>query len=149
MDTEGMPPLSQADLDPMNGRISYQLAQLLDDCHSLLKQWGDTDFSNLKRASSKYGCGFYFKAFDFTCYLWFDNYEWFNRKSQTPFGLTISKNWESSQEVRHLLKEFDAKNTNENSINIQLQAGMDKEQIVNHIIQQTKSVLVFLNERIT
>lgn len=149
MDTEGMPPLSQADLSPMHGRISYQLAQLLDDCYFLLKQWGDTDFSRLQKANSKYGYGFYFKAFGFTCRLWFDNYQWFKLKSQTPFGLTINKNWKSSQRIRHLLKEFNAKNTNEDSISIQLQAGMDKEQIVNHIVQQTKSILVFINERIT
>jgi hypothetical protein len=84
MDSDGMPPLSGSDLDPMNGRISYQLAQLLDDCHSLLKKWNVTDFNRLKKTNSKYGFGFYFEAFDFTCKLYFSNHKWFTRCQVSP-----------------------------------------------------------------
>lgn len=149
MDSDGMPPLSGSDLDPMNGRISYQLTQLLDDCHFLLKKWDVTDFNKLKKTNSKYGFGFYFKAFDFTCDLYFSNYEWFTSELQTPFWLVIGENWESSPKINHLLKKFNLKNTYEDSIGIELKEGMDEEQAINHIVNKTKEVLEYLNEKIT
>lgn len=149
MDSEGMPPLSASDLDPMNGRISYQLAQLLDDCHFLLKKWDVTNFNKFKKTNSKYGFGFYFEAFNFTCNLYFSNHKWFARDLQTPFWLVINKNWKASSEINHLLKELNPENVYEDSIGIELLVGMDKEQAVKHLVKETKEVLEYLNEKTT
>jgi hypothetical protein len=68
---------------------------------------------------------------------------------QTPFWLIIQKNWNPSPEINHLLKIFNLKNTYEDSIGIELKEGMDKEQAINHIVNKTKEVLEYLNEKIT
>lgn len=67
MDVEGMPPLSSFDLDPMNGRVSAHLADIIDECNSVLRHWKHADFSGLKMTSKKYGHGFYFRGYKFGC----------------------------------------------------------------------------------
>ena len=37
MDTEGMPPLSASDLDPMNGRIASHFSDVIDECNAILR----------------------------------------------------------------------------------------------------------------
>lgn len=150
MDSEGMPPLSASDLDPMNGRISYQLTDIIDDCNTILRQWEYTTFKGLKATSTKYGYGFYFEAFDFGCRLYFSNHKWSVREAKTPFWLKIQEEWgKSSQKVKSILKELKTKNAYEDSVGIKLQTGMDKEQAVNHIVTETKAVLIYLHEKIT
>ncbi|VAW65113.1 hypothetical protein MNBD_GAMMA08-2505 [hydrothermal vent metagenome] len=144
MDSEGLPPLSQSDLDPMNGRISFQLTSLLDECHSKLKQWEHCDFNKLQKTSSMYGYGFYFKAYEFTCRLYFSNHKWYIRDTKTPFWLVIQKSWKDSIQINNILNKR-YKSSYENSVGIELQPGMDKEDAIEHIVKISKEILSFLN----
>jgi hypothetical protein len=150
MDEEGMPPLSQSDLDPMNGRIAYQFASLIDECKPILKEWEETDFKKLTASSSTGWNGFYFRAFDFGCQLYFSSYKWFSTNTSTPIWLDIyDKDFKTSQKIYHFLNNFDSQNSyNEDytSYGIELQTGMDKTQIIKHIEAKIKEVLTKLNE---
>ena len=62
------------------------------------------------------------------------------------------KDWKKDEKLYHFLDNLDAENSyNENdyaSYGILLQPGMDKNQVVNHIVNKVKEVLIFLNESI-
>ena len=147
MDTEGMPPLSMSDLAPMNGRISSHFSDVIDECQPILKKWKHSDFKGTKKTSSKYGHGFYFCAYDFTCLLCFDSSEWFRKDCHTPIWLYIwDSKWKKSEKIIRVLKNFDIKNSYDDAYGIVLQTGMDKNQVVNHIVNKTKEVLKYLNE---
>jgi len=146
MDVEGMPPLSISDLDPMNGRLASQFPDIIDECNPLLREWTHSDFKGLKTTSSKYGHGFYFKAFNLGCSLYFDSNKWFVRNNHTPIWLGISdKEWKKSQNINHALNSYDSINSHKSEYGIILNTGMDKSQIINHIVSETKSVLTHLN----
>ncbi len=154
MDAEGIPPLSMSDLDPVNGRRAYQFANLMDECNRLIRKWNKSDFAGLKTTGGKDGYGFYFKAFDFTCKLFFSTYDWAYRGSHSPFSLYIwDKNFKTSEKIHHYLNIFDPENSyndkNASVYAITLKPGMDKEQIVNHLVNKTKEVLSFLNSNIS
>ena len=150
MDDEGMPPLSQSDLDPMNGRIAYQFASIIDECKPVLKKWDKTDFSRLQASSSIGWNGFYFKAFDFFgCQLYFSSYRWFTNKSATPIWIEIyNKDFEISPKIFHFLNQIDSKHSyNEDGISlyaIELKTGMDKHQVIQHIETRVKEILIKL-----
>ncbi|WP_415406987.1 PD-(D/E)XK nuclease family protein [Sulfurovum sp. CS9] len=151
MDEEGMPPISQSDLDPMNGKIAYQFADLIDDCNRLFRNLPDYNFERLKTTSSKDGYGFYFKAFGFGCQLCFSSYDWFAKDSHTPYWLYLwDEAFEEDKKIYHFLNIFDTENSYNDyaSYGILLQTGMDKNQIVNHIEQTVREVLIYLNENI-
>ena len=152
MDKEGMPPLSQSDLDPMNGRIAYQFSDLIDECKSVIRSWKESDFKGTRTTSLKGGHSFYFKAFGFGCQLSFSSYNWFTYENNTPIWLYImDEEWQCPEKIYHYLHNIDA----ENSLNdgcalygIQLQAGMDKAQIINHITNKTKEILINLSKQV-
>lgn len=151
MDEEGMPPLSSSDLSPMNGRINFQFADLIDDCNKLMRQWMVADFKGLKTTSAKDGYGFYFRAFGFGCQLCFSNYDWYTKKSQTPFFLYIwDKDFNENKDIYHFLNTFDRENAYDDfaSYAIILKAGMDKKEIINHLVSTSKDVLIYLDEKI-
>ena len=147
MDVEGMPPLSSFDLDPMNGRVSAHLADIIDECNSVLRHWEHADFSGLKTTSQKYGHGFYFRGYKFGCYLCVANDHWFMRDNHTPIWLSVldydSKKYQS---IEHILNGFDPENTCEYKLGIILKPGMDKSQVVHHIVDRIKATLGHLNE---
>jgi hypothetical protein len=146
MDTEGMPPLSLTDLDPMNGRIASNFADIIDECNSLLRDWEHSDFSGLKTQSNKYGHGFYFRAYELTCYLSYDSYAWFSSDNHAPFWLEITdKDWNISQKINHFLKLLESENADGNKYGIVLLPGMDKEQVVTHITSKVKDILIYLD----
>jgi len=152
MDVDGMPPLSNSDLDPMNGRINYQLISLLDECHSKLKRWDEADFNKMQKSSTKFGHGFYFKAYGFGCRLYFSSHKWFVRTIQAPFWLTIQTNkFQQSQKISNALQRYDSDNSiiDENgvaSFGIKLLPGMDKNQAINHIENEVRNVLSYLKQ---
>jgi len=151
MDDEGMVPLSQSDLDPMNGRVAYQFASLIDECKPILKEWEKTDFKKLTASSSTGWNGFYFRAFDFGCQLYFSSYRWFTCKTSTPIWIEIfDKDFNSSPKIYHFLNNIDPINSfNEDGISvyaIELQTGMDKNQCIKHIELKIKEILTKLNE---
>lgn len=153
MDVEGIAPLSMSDIDPMIGRLIYNFSNLLDECNFLLRKWVRADFKNTKTTPTKEGYGFYFKAFDFGCWLGLSSYDWFSKNSHTPIWLYIqNKKFEKSEKIHHFLNNFDSKNSYDSedcsSYGITLRAGMDKSQIVNHVVGTTKEVLEFLNSNI-
>jgi hypothetical protein len=152
MDEKGIPPLSQSDLDPMNGRVVYQFASLINECKPILKEWEKTNFQGLTASSSVGWNGFYFRAFDFGCQIYFSSYKWFSTDTATPIWIDIfDKDFKTSQKIYHFLNNFDSKNSyNEDytSYGIKLQTGMDKTQIVNHIVNKIKEVLTKLNKDI-
>lgn len=152
MDEEGMPPLSNSDLSPMNGKINFQFADLIDDCNKLMRQWEKADFKGLKTTSAKDGYGFYFRAFNFGCQLCFSNHDWYTKESQTPFYLYIwDKDFNEDKDIYHFLNTFDRENTYDDfaSYAITLKAGMDKKEIIKHLISTSKKVLTYLDEKIT
>ena len=150
MDKEGMPPLSASDLDPMNGRVAAQFADVIDECNFIVRDWEHSDFSGLKTTSKKYGHGFYFRAYNFRCFLFFDSYKWFSYDNHTPIWLSISdQKWKKSENIIHALNDFDSINSFENNYGIVLHTGMDKNQVVNHIVGKAKEVLEYLNNRLS
>jgi len=150
MDSEGMPPLSESDLDPMNGKRFYHFANIIDECNPILREWQHANFIRLKTTSSKYGHGFYFYGYDFGCYLVLDSEKWFTHDSHTPIWLYVmDNNFKESERINHYLKEYDFINSFDSYYGINLFAGHDKNQTINDIIQKTKTVLTYLNEKIT
>lgn len=149
MDSEGMPPLSQSDIDPMNGRVATQFADIIDECNSLLREWKHSDFWGLKTTSFKYGHGFYFYAYESACFLSFNSHHWFVKENHAPFWLHIKTDeWVESEKIAHALNSFDSANSDGCEYGITLQSGMDKDQITSHIISKVKEVTKFLNEKI-
>ena len=153
MDKEGMPPLSMSSLDPMNGKLFYQFTDLIDECNSIIRRWKKSDFKGLKTVGSKNGYGFYFKVLEFGCRLEFSNYDWFSKNSNTPIWLYIQdKNWKKSEKIYHFLNNFDSENSyndqDYSAYGIVLKPGMDKSQIIDHIVNKTKEILEFLNKNI-
>ena len=149
MDTEGMPPLSMSDLDPMNGRIVSQFSDVIDECNPILREWEHANFNKLKTQSKKYGHGFYFLGYDFACFLSFDSYNWYAKDNHTPIWLEITNHeWQETEKINHALNNFDSANSYGNKYGIVLQTGMDKNQVVSHIINKVKEVLRHLNSRL-
>lgn len=149
MDTEGMPPLSVSDLDPMNGRVASQFSDVIDECNSILREWEHSDFTGLKTQGKKYGHGFYFRGYNFACFLSFDSYNWFVNDNHTPIWLNIKdQEWKESENINHALNYFDSTNSYGNNYGIVLHTGMDKDQVVNHIVNKVKEVLEHLSNRL-
>jgi len=153
MDTEGMPPISASDLDTNHARICSQFSDLISECNALLRKWEYADFKGLKTTSFQYGHGFYFKAFNFGCFLNFSTHDWFTKESHTPFWLSIQNlNWEKDYKLHHFLTQYDECNTydedNASLYALTLETGMDKNATINHIVSKTKKVLIFLNDNL-
>ena len=152
MDTEGMPPLSASDLDPMAGRITANFSDVIDECNDILRKWEHSDFKGLNTTSSKYGHGFYFRGYNLGCKLHFDSNKWFTRDNHTPIWLHVgdgaTSRFDELEIINHYLNEYDSGNSFEHDFGIKLDAGMDKNQIVDHIVKETKKVLKFLNEKV-
>ncbi len=150
MDDEGMPPLSQSDLDPMNGRVAYQFTDLIDECNPIMREWEESDFKGTRTTAFKGGHGFYFKAFGFGCQLCFSSYNWFTYKNSTPIWLYImDEEWKHQEKIYHHLNNFDTQNLFNDGCSmygIQLQTGMDKSQAIYHITNKVREVLTKLNE---
>ena len=150
MDSEGMPPLSLSDLDPMNGRITSQFADVINDCNPILREWEHSAFKGLQTTSSKYGHGFYFRAYNFGCYLSFDSNKWFLRDNHSPIWLkVIEHEFKVSEQIKQALNDFDPINSYDEEYGILLQTGMDKAQVVEKIVNQTKEVLCHLNNKLS
>ena len=151
MDTEGMPPLSESDLDPMNGRIASSFADMIDECNSIIREWEQSDFKGLKTTPSKYGYGFYFRGYNFGCYLHSDNKNWFIRDNHTPIWLSIkirdNETWRESDKISHYLNDYESNNSFGCDYGIILTAGMDKNQSITHIVNKVKDVLDYLSRK--
>ena len=146
MDEEGMPPLSQSDLDPMNGRIAYQFASLINECKLVLREWDKTDFTKLQTSASTGWNGVYFRVFDFGCKLYFSSYRWYTSQTATPIWIEIlDRDFNKSSKIYHFLNRIDADNAyleKETVLyGIMLKAGMDKTQIIDHIVDSVKNIL--------
>ncbi len=142
MDTEGMPPLSQSDLDPMNGRVASHYSDIVDECNSNLRKWKYSDFKGMMTTSRKYGYGFYFRGHSFSCFFGYDSYNWFAKDSHTPFWLYIKdKEDKQTEKINHALSVIDSANSYGNEYGIMLQTGMDKSQVVNYIVSKVIEVL--------
>lgn len=149
MDTEGMPPISLSDIDPMNGRRVSQFSDIIDECNPILRGWKHTDFTGLKTQGKKYGHGFYFRGYDFTCFLSFDSYSWYVNDNHTPIWLQIkNQEWQETEIINHTLNYFDSANSFGNNYGIVLHTGMDKGQVVSHIVNKVKEVLEYLSNRL-
>jgi hypothetical protein len=151
LDSEGMPPLSWSDLDPMNGRLSYQLADVIDECNGVLRKWNEASFKGLTSSGDKYGYGFYFRSYEIICRLYFSSYQWSTKDSQTPIWLNLYRDEiEDFDSIINKMKYFDSNNTYREvkhvAYGIQLKPGMDRELVVNHIVKTVKQVLATANE---
>lgn len=150
LDSEGMPPLSWSDLDPMNGRLSYQFPDVIDECNKYLRTWTEANFKGLTSSGDKYGYGFYFKSFGIICRLYFSSYEWCTKDSQTPIWLKLHRDKiDNFDSIINNLKYLDSDNTYNEikhvTYGIQLQPGMDKQLVVDHIVSVVKNVLTKIN----
>jgi len=151
MDEEGMPPLSMSDLDPMNGRICYQLAGLIDDCNSQIRKWPEADFKGLKSVGSKGLWGFYFRGFGFDCMLRFSDYEWHTRESHTPIIFRIRGEDSRCNRIIYVaLQDYSQKHSyfeNDDSLYaIVLKPGMDRNQAIDFIVSEVRTVLSMLQD---
>lgn len=91
MDAEGMPPLSQEDLDPMNGRRVVQFVDIVEQCRGVIAPWSDADTANFRPVSSKYAHGFYFCMQNFFgCFLCYSAKHW-HKHGTTPIWLWVQK----------------------------------------------------------
>ena len=149
MDAEGMPPLSLSDLDPMNGRVNSHFIDVLQECNGIIRHWEISDFRIYNWTPSSYGAGFFFRANNLGCHLGFDGQKWFVRDAHTPFWLSVKEipaagDWVTSKNICDALKEYDSDSSHEEEYGITLKSGMDKNQVVNHIVNTTKDILVHL-----
>ena len=152
MDEEGMPPLSMTDLDPMNGRVCYQFADVIDDCNTQIQAWNESDFTGAKSVGSKTGWGFYFRAFGFGCFLQFSSYDWFMKGSHTPIWLLVyTEDWKLDEQIYCDLNNYDADNSYHETTKalyaIMLEPGMDRHQVVEHIERKIREVLSMLEQK--
>ncbi len=150
MDEEGMPPLSSSDLSPMIGRITYQFSDLINDCNKQLRSWDESDFKGMKTTGNQEGYGFYFKALGFGCRLEFSSYDWFTRSSHTPYWLCIwDIDFNEDKDAYHCLRAYDQDNTYEKNnyaiYGITLKPGMDRSEIIEHLVTKTKETLLSLH----
>jgi len=150
MDEEGIPPLSMSDLDPMNARLAYQFANIIDECNARIRLWDHSDFTRLKTTSTKYGHGFYFRAYNLSCNLYFSSADWFKRKEHTPIWLSIQdSNWQKDERLYYALNSSNAYNEREVTLYaIQLRAGMDKNEIVEYIVDEVNTVLLRIKDAV-
>lgn len=150
MDEEGMPPLSSSDLDPMNARLPYQFVNIIDECNQSLRVCKDFDFTGLKSTSTKYGYGFYFKGYDFSCNLYYSSKEWLIKDAHTPIWLSIQdENWKKNDQYYYFLNSENAYNETYSVLYaIVLKKGMDKHDIVKHITNEVKHVLADLRSKV-
>jgi len=151
MDSEWMPPLSMSDLDPMNGRRSYQFADLIDECNWILRKRDKAIFKWQKSTWSKDGYWFYFKTDKANCRLLFSSYERFTKDSHTPIWLYLWSTLDKkSDKISHIINSFDNTHSYDDKYHtaygILLNVGMDKDQVVKHIVETVKSILTFLDE---
>ena len=154
MDVEGMAPLSASDLDPMNGRISAQLADVIDECYPLVRQWEKASFEALRKTATKNDYGFYFCFADFFgCFLYFSSHNWYQKDNHTPIWLRVREarkigkdgKFYDCEKINHALHAFDPVNADDNEIGIMLKPGMDKNQVIEHIVGTVKEVLEHLD----
>ncbi len=153
MDAVGMPPLSESDLDPMNGRVASQFSDVVQECNSMIREWNHSDFSGLNATSTMYGYGFSFRVYNFGCFLSFDSRKWFAMATHTPIWLSIKEMpdtgaWKMSSKINHALNNFDSENSYDDEYGISLKSGWDKNQVVKHIVDRTNKILEYLNDRI-
>ena len=150
MDEEGMPPLSMSDLDPMNGRLAYQFADLIDECNARIRLWDHSDFNGTRSQSTKFGHGFYFKAYNLACYLYFSSYDWFKKEGHTPIWLSIQDtNWQKDDRFYYAINSDDVYNEKDHTLYaIQLRPGMDKNNVVDHIVNEVNEVLLRIKEKV-
>ena len=153
MDVEGMPPLSASDLDPMNGRISYQLADLIDNCREVMINWPETDFKGVRAVANKSGYGFYFKMHGFGCQLMFSTYHWYTTKSSTPYWISIgNSDFKRDDSIVNIIRHLNSDNAYEDqptgTYGIVLSPGMDKNETVIHITNKVREVLNYIKENI-
>lgn len=153
MDVAGMPPLSASDLSPIHGKVCYHFLGVIDECKPILKNWEHSDFKKMKTSSSKGEYGFYFKGLDFGCYLAFSDHYWFSKLSQTPIWLYIyDSSWAKSKQIFHYMKIFSSNHTYDSKdyslYGIILQEGMDKLEVIQHITNEVKNILLVLHQQI-
>jgi hypothetical protein len=148
MDIEGMPPLSMADLDPMNGRLSSQFPDIIDECNTRIRLWEHSNFNGLKTTSSKYGHGFYFQVHGLACYLYYSSYNWFKKEGHTPIWLDIrDNNWKKDESFYYSINSNNAYSEKDcTSYAIQLSPGMDKNDVVQHILNEVDRVLSLIKQ---
>ena len=160
MDSEGMPPLSNSDLDSMNGKRLTYFADIIDECNAVLRQWEYTDFKGLKTVSTKYGHGFYFRAYNrFGCFFGLDCKRWHRGTNKTPFWLAIADYdlKKQSLTINNILKTTEREKAGEDQTDnwcktrlaLTLKPGMDKKQAIDQLIIQIKNVLENLNDKVT
>ena len=151
MDEEGMPPLSASDLNPMNARLPYQFADIIDECNARLRSWDESRFAGYKSVGYKYGYGFYFKAYEFGCYLHYSSKAWFTKDTHTPIWLSIQDgDWKKHEKYYSVLDNSRAYNEKDATLYaIILQSGMDKRAIVEHIVDEVKQVLSLLHSKVS
>lgn len=152
VEKEELPPLSKADLDPAHGRLCYQFADLLDECKDALGTWDEINFEGLRSTNTKYGYGFYFRTHNYACFLCLSTFDWYDKKSHTPVWLYIfDKDFNKSYEIYRALNDFDLENSYDEdeyaAYGIVLTAGMDKKEIIDHIVETVKKVLTAINEK--
>ena len=144
-----MPPLSLSDLDPMNGRIAAQFSDVIDECNPILRDWEHSNFDGLKTTSTKYGHGFYFRAFSFSAFLAINSENWFVKHNHAPIWLRITdQDFKISEKINNALSEYDSDNSFGNEYGIVLNTGMDKDQLVQFIVKKTKDVVQYLNTKL-
>ena len=149
VDVESMPPLDVVYLDPVHGRVTHQLASLLDDCKVQVRRWKESDFSGLSSGSGKSWTGFYFRSHGFACQLFFSSYRWFMENSKTPFFLTVwDGDFKPSQRVSTTLEsqfgDLVYKIDGTSAYAIKLEPGQTREQAIAHIVSEVRVVLEFL-----
>ena len=152
MDEEGMPPLSASDLNPMNARLPYQFADIIDECNARLRSWDESEFAGYKSVGYKYGYGFYFKAYEFGCYLHYSSKAWFTKDAHTPIWLSIQdSDWKKYEKCYHVLNNSSRVYNEKDSTlyAIMLQSGMDKRAVVEHIVDEVKQALSLLHSKIS
>jgi hypothetical protein len=147
MDIEGMPPLSITDLDPMNGRIIYQFADLIEECNSFIRQkWDKADFKGTKLGGFKEGYGFYFKVSNNQYWLGVSWYNWYTKNCHTPIWLYIYANKTNSvDKIFSRLNQHDSSKVIHSNDRvmcaIDLQPGMDKDAMIDCIYNKTKNII--------
>jgi hypothetical protein len=153
MDTEAFLPIRSEELSSIHGRRIVQYCHLVNDIVDTLKSEGLAETQGLKATGSLGVYGKYFLLHGFPSFLNFSAEDW-SRVRETPLWLKIKgKDWKYSKDVREKLLPLKReeptrlfRNGDWYCIPLYLKTGVEREQIMEHLLEQIRNVSIYLKE---
>jgi hypothetical protein len=161
MDTEAFLPLQSHEISPNIGKRNAEFGDLIDEiiAKGVNRKWFSTNDGKLRPSTGPNHYGRYFMVGPFMCDLLFNNHYWATLQN-TPFWLEIyGKVWNKSEEknkVRKALSELEMQYPRKMFIDsdygvplipLKVEFGVEKDKVIDSIIEQTKGIIDLLSKK--